>query len=493
MTFCKATPESCGIESRRILEYLEYLEDSGLTTHGLLMMKDDRVFTEAYWKPFDKDFCHRMYSQTKSYASIAVGLLEEEGKISLDDKIYDYFKNELENPPSEYMQQQTIREMLTMTTATTKWDRWFGSAAKDRVQNYFVYNEAKKPASTSWYYDSAGSQILGTLVERVSGKSLFDYLYEKVFCHLGTFKTATILKARGGDSWADSALVCTLRDMASFARFVMHGGTVDGKYIMNARFLREATSPLRDNCETGFEHVTAQGYGYQIWGIKDGFGFLGMGNQDTFVIPGKQLIFTITSDNQGFAASRQLILQGYRHLVAKHVQDAPLPENPKEYKKLCDYIEKLKLRAVSGKKSVPFAQKVQDKNFKAEENKLGIENFSLHFDGENGGEFRYTNKSGAKVLPFSMCENTFTTFPEEGYSNETGGEYTKGFFYKCASAAAWRENQKLQLRVRIIDRYFGNLCILFSFKNPDLVVVTASKTAEDFLDEYEGEFVAHAE
>ena len=493
MTFCKATPESCGIESSRVLEFLEYLEDAGLTTHGLLMMKDDRVFAEAYWKPFNKDFCHRMYSQTKSYASIAIGLLEEEGKISLDDKIYDYFKDELENPPSEYMQQQTIREMLTMTTATTKYDRWFSSAAKDRVQNYFAFNEAKKPAGTTWYYDSAGSQILGTLVERVSGKSLFDYLYEKVFCHLGTFKTATILKARGGDSWADSALVCTLRDMASFARFVMHGGTVDGKYIMNARYLREATSPLRDNCENGFDGSLAQGYGYQIWTLKDGFGFIGMGNQDTYVIPSKQLIFSITSDNQGFTSSRELHLQGYRHFIAKHVKDTPLPENPKEYKKLCDYIEGLKLRSISGKKHVPFADEIQGKTFVAEENSLGFEKFSLHFDGENGGELRYTNKSGAKVLPFSMCENTFTTFPEEGYSDEMGGVRTKGFFYKCACSAAWREEKKLQLRVRIIDRYFGNLCMIFSFKSPELVVVTAAKTAEDFLDEYQGEFVAHAE
>ncbi|MBP3592587.1 MAG: serine hydrolase [Clostridia bacterium] len=492
MLFEKVTPESCGIESERVLDYLEFLEDSGLSTHSLLIMKDDKILTEAYWKPFDKDFCHRMYSQTKSYTAIAVGLLAEEGKISLDDKIYDYFKDEIETEPSEYMKQQTIREMLTMTTSTTKWDYWFSSKAKDRVQNYFVYNEAKKPAGTSWYYDSAGSQILGTLVERVSKKSLFDYLYEKVFCHLGTFKNAEILKARGGDSWADSALLCTPRDMASFARFLMHGGTVDGKRIMNEAFIKEAISPLRDCNETGFEHMTAQGYGYQIWCIKDGFGFLGMGNQDTYVIPEKQLIFTITSDNQGFAASRQLILQGYRHIIAKHMKDAPLPENPEAYKKLCDYIAGLKLASVSGKKSVPFAKEVQDKEFIAEENALGFEKFSLHFDGEKGGELRYTNKTGAKVLPFSMCENCFTSFPEEGYSDGTGGEYTKGFFYKCASAAAWREEKKLQLRVRIIDRYFGNLCIILSFKNPDLVVVTASKTAEDFLHGYQGEFVAHA-
>ncbi len=490
--FKNVTPESCGIESGRILEFLEYLEDSGLVTHSVLIAKDDQIFTEAYWKPFDKDFCHRMYSQTKSYAAIAVGLLVEEGKISLDDKIYDYFKDELENPTSEYMQEQTVREMLTMTTATTKWDYWFTSKAKDRVQNYFAFNEAKKPASTTWYYDSAGSQILGTLVERVSGKSLFDYLYEKVFCHLGTFKTAEILKARGGDSWADSALLCTPRDMASFARLLMHGGTVDGKYIINADYVKDATSPLRDCNETGFESITSQGYGYQIWCIKNGFAFLGMGNQDTIVLPDQKLIFVITSDNQGFAASRQLIFQGYRHLVAKHVKDKPLPENPEAYKKLCDYIDGLKLAAVEGKKSVPFSKEIEGKEFFAEENSLGIEKFSLHFDGENGGELRYTNKSGAKALPFKMCENNFTTFPEEGYSDGTGGVYTKGFFYKCAVSAAWREEKKLRLIVRVIDRYFGNLCIDIAFKNPDLVVFKAVKTAEDFFNEYQGEFVAKA-
>ena len=116
----------------------------------------------------------------------------------------------------------------------------------------------------------------------------------------------------------------------------------------------------------------------------------------------------------------------------------------------------------------------------------------MHFDGENGGELRYVNKTGAKTLPFKMCENAFTTFPEEGYSDGTGGVRTKGFFYKCASAAAWREEKKLMLRVRIIDRYFGNLCIVFSFKNSNLCVVSASKAAEDFLGEYEGEFIARS-
>ena len=173
-------------------------------------------------------------------------------------------------------------------------------------------------------------------------------------------------------------------------------------------------------------------------------------------------------------------------------KDAPLPENPEAYKKLCDFLNSRKLASITGKKYVPFADQIQEKTFVADENKLGIETFSLHFDGERGGELRYVNKTGAKILPFNMCENRFTTFPEEGYSSEVGGVCTKGFFYRCASAAAWREEQKLLIRVRIIDRYFGNLTLIFSFKNSDLVVVSAVKAAEDFLHTYEGEFIARA-
>ena len=59
----------------------------------------------------------------------------------------------------------------------------------------------------------------------------------------------------------------------------------------------------------------------------------------------------------------------------------------------------------------------------------------------------------------------------------------------CAASAAWGEPQKLLLRVQIIDRYFGNLFAVFSFRD-DYATVTMQKTAEAFLDEYAGEFTA---
>ena len=75
--FQNVTPETAGISSEIIAEFIKKLEKRGAVTHGLLFMRGDKIFAESYWKPFHQDFCHRQYSQTKSFVSIAIGLLEE--------------------------------------------------------------------------------------------------------------------------------------------------------------------------------------------------------------------------------------------------------------------------------------------------------------------------------------------------------------------------------------------------------------------------------
>ena len=88
--FEKITPEAAGFSSEIVTEFIKKLEKRGAATHGLLFMKGDKIFAEGYWAPFHEEFCHRMYSQTKSFVGVAIGLLEEEGKLSLDDKIAGY-------------------------------------------------------------------------------------------------------------------------------------------------------------------------------------------------------------------------------------------------------------------------------------------------------------------------------------------------------------------------------------------------------------------
>jgi len=488
--FEKITPEQAGIPSASVERYIRTLEKRGVVTHSLLLMKGSSIFAEYYWKPFHKDFCHRMYSETKSFVGIAIGLLEEDGLLSLSDPIASFFPDKIDRELPRNLAAQTVRDMLTMQTCG-KPPSWFAHSDPDRTHLYFEENAATLPSGMRFFYDSPGSQVLCALVERLSGKSLFDFLNERIFCHLNTFKTATVLKTKTDDSFGDSALLATPRDMASFARFVMNYGTWEGKRLMNEAYLKTATSRVVDNNETGFDGVFSHGYGYQIWRTEqNSFAFNGMGCQFTVCVPDRDLIMVYNGDNQGYKQASTWIVGGFFDFIVDAASDEPLSEDSESFDRLEKLGNELSLYAIGGERSTAFAKVLSGREYICAENACGIKRFSLRFYGDDRGEFCYTNEQGDKVLPFGMCRNEFSKFPQFGYSNEHAGlPTTDGFLYDCAASAAWREEKKLLLKLQIIDRYFGNFLAVFSFKD-DIATITIQKFAEAFLNEYKGEIVA---
>lgn len=490
--FKKVTSESVGIKSECLEKFINHLQNKGIVMHDVVMAKGDNIFFEAYWKPFDKDFCHRQYSQTKSFVGIAIGLLEEEGKLNLGDKIADYFRDKIERELPIYLENQTIKDMLTMTTSC-ECPSWSLSKDQDRVHLYFNESLVIRPSGTMWEYDSAGSQVLSALVERLSGKSLLAYLKEKLFDEMHCFKTATVLKVPTGEEWGDSAMVCRPYDMLAFGRFVMNGGTWRGKRLMNEAYLREATSAIVYNSNTG--HLSARnsyGYGYQIWRIRNNsFAFVGMGQQLTICVPDKDIIFVCNSDVQGSCYPYDTVIDFLFDEVIEKASNVPLPEDKKGQEKLTALCDNLKLRAISGMKKTKLQQSINGKIYKSiGENTPQISELSLRFDENGGGVFEYTNLQGKKQLPFKMNDNWFGKFPQLGYSNEIGNLPTMdGFMYDCAVSAAWKDEHRLQIFVQIIDKYFGNCTMTFSFKDAYLTV-EMTKVAEGFLEEYEGIIVA---
>lgn len=492
--FKKATPEEVGLPSSEVSRFINYLNDNSHATHSLLLIRDDKIFTEAYWKPFDKDFCHRQYSQTKSFVGIAIGLLVSDGKLSLDDKVIDYFPEKIDNPDGipERLKNQTVRQMLTMTTVgEDRW--WFGQSDPDRTHIYFNGRTKAKLSGALWEYDSSGSQVLSSLVEKLAGKSLLDFLTERLFSHMGTFKTAKILKTPNGDSWGDSAMICTARDMASFAKLLMDGGRFEGRQLVDEAYVREATSRVVDNYEEKEAGVFGHGYGYQIWQApRGGYAFVGMGGQLTVTIPSKKLIFVINSDNQGNPAGYDLLVNGFLSFVVDRILDEPLPANDTELEKLNSLIDSLDLFALKGIEKSAFMQSIVGKTYICKPNALGIEKFSFVFEDDHG-EFRYTNKQGDKVIPFGINKNVFGLFPELGYSDEVGREITtNGHMYHDAVSLRFTEEKKLQMKVQIIDKYFGNFLATFAFVG-DEVSCKFTATAENFLREYNGSLEAHKE
>ena len=480
-----ATPESCGISSSDIEAYIKSLEDKRLATHNVIIAKGDKVLFENYWKPFHEKFLHRMYSVTKSIVAIAVGFAEQDGLLSLNDTMEKHFPRELEGQTDENMRKQTVRDMLTMTTAKVPIN-WFAKRHPDRVKLYFENTAVSRPSGTAYQYDSTGTFVLCALVERLTGKTFMEYMQEKLFDKLGISREAYCLKCPGGHSWGDSALIMTPRDMMRIVRFLMNGGRWDGEQILNEKFVKDATSKQTDTNVDGVDNYKAQGYGYYIWRTYDnGFFFNGMGCQIYIALPDQDIIFAYNGDNQGNPDAKQIIIDNFFNLIARKAKDYSLPENPDALASLSAYAKSLELYYVKGDKTSPMQEKINGKTFKLKQNPTGITEIKFSFENDVC-RMDYVNATGAKTLNIGMCKNEFGLFPEEGYSKEVGSEYAPGNFYKCAASAAWITPNKLFVRVQIIDEYFGILNMNLVFKDEKTLGIDMNKTAEDFLATYKG-------
>lgn len=485
--FKKTSPEEAGVSSERVKGFLDVLQYFGFATHSVLMARGDKLFCEGYWKPFDKDFKHRMYSVSKSFVSIAVGFAIQDGFLSLDDKFVDFFPEYENENFDENLREVTIKDMLTMETSHQIGTWWLSKNSDDRTATYFM-SGSEKVSGTIFDYDSAGSYMLGAIVEKLTGKKTFlDYLKEKVLDDIGFSKDSYVLMCPGGHSWGDSGVMCSSRDLLLFARFVMNKGVWNGKRYLSEEYINEATSPLVCNNNSAHNALGYHGYGYQIWMVpkENGFCFLGMGDQIAICDPDNDFIFVITSDNQGASPATRAILRSelFCHLIPSF-SDKPLPENNEAYNELCRYLETRELLSLKAEKQNPFADEINGKTYKLGENKMGIEWIKLCFEGKKGKLF-YKNAQSEKELLFGLGYNEFSLFPEENYSDMIGAVASIGHKYKCACSADWAEEKKLRIKVQIIDKYFANGAFVFSFKD-DRVCVRMTKTAEAFLDEYEG-------
>jgi len=479
------TPEKAGISSKRILDFFKRYESYNASIHSIIMARGDHIFAECYYAPFNKDFKHRMYSSSKSFVGLAIGLCEEDGLLSLDDKMIDYFGEYIDKDKADpKLREQTIRDMLKMSTSIEETVYWFTSGTKDRAAEYFKFDVAKMPGST-YKYDSPGSYMLGVIVEKVTGKPFMEYLKERVFQYTDFSKDAYCLKCPGGHSWGDSAVICTARDLLIFARFVMNKGVIDGKRYMNSKFLEDAVSKQVDNDRVGAGGAyNSYGYGYQIWKMPDdGFAFIGMGDQLAICHPKTDFIFIINADHQGFPGRTILIHEIFHHIIP--YLGEPMEENPDDYKELSEHFATRKLVHILGDTKVDFADKIDGKTFVCDDNPMKIEYIRVDFDGDKG-TLSYKNEQGDKKLMFGMGYNEFLKFPQEGYSDEIGTYYAEGNMYDCACSGAWTEPQKLKIKVQIIDKYFASLCITLAFKDEGRLVVEMVPVAEAFLKEYSG-------
>lgn len=491
-TYERVTPEQVGISSKNIKKYISLLEKAQLSTHDVIMIRHGKIFYENYWKPFHKDFLHRMYSVSKSFVSIAIGFLQQDGLIDLDAPAVSYLDDSITEGAFDEIKSQTIRNMLMMSTgATINTYGWFARKPEDRLRDYFTSSSpavggTPKIPGTIFDYDSPGSFVMGSIVEIITGKKLMDYLREKLFDKIGVSKEAYTLTCPGGHAWGDSAVMCTPEDLARVVQFMMQGGSWKGEQILNRDYATTATSNLVDTDISGHLTPSHYGYGYQIWRTRNNsFYFNGMGSQFGIGIPDQDMVFVTNGDNQGHPNPAVVIIDRFFEEIVENASDEPLPENPEAYADLMKYSEELSLYAFSGSTSDNVAEEVNGKTFVMDENPMGITKMKFTF-GEEECRLDYTNAQGDKTLYFGVDKNVFATFPQEGYSDLVATKFVPGHYYQCAASAKWTHKRNLAMLVQIIDKYFGRLHIRITFTEDGRIAVVMDKIAEDFLQEYVG-------
>ena len=347
-------PEAKGISASCIIDTLSEIDIRGISMHSFLLCKDDCLVAEGYYAPVKKNDLHRMFSVTKSFVSIAIGLLQEEGRLSLDDSIVKFFPEYVPNTceAHPWLLATTIRDMLSMRSchASTTYDKF--SSKTDWVKSFFTVAPTHKPG-TVFHYDTSATHTLCALVEKLTNMKMLDYLRNKVLNEIGFSKEAYCLTDGFGVSMGGSGLMATSRDLMCFALLILHNGKLNGKQYISADYIKEATSFQTATCVTGPVPSESQGYGLQFWvGEHDSIVCYGMGGQLAILLPEYNTAIVTTADTQGYQGGNQVIYDAiFRHILPE-LEKRQSPWTPSDEEKLAfeQFMSKLAMRPLNHNK-----------------------------------------------------------------------------------------------------------------------------------------------
>ncbi|MBP3647467.1 MAG: serine hydrolase [Clostridia bacterium] len=279
------------VSAGSILRFLDRIERERVNLHGFELREGGKIRAEGYYAPFQKGQPHRMYSVSKSMVSLAIGMLEMDGKLSLDDRIVTHFPDKLPPQPDERLLHLTIRDMLRMATCHRK-TTYREGIDEDWAATFFTVVPTHEPGAV-FHYDTSCSQVLGALVERLSEQKLLDFLDTRLFAPIGADDPKRWLTDPSGVAQGGTGLMMSLRDMAKVAQLAMDGG----RGLIPADYLASATAKqietlMQGNPEERF------GYGWQFWRTRDGWAMYGMGGQLAVAHPGSNLLLCTIADTR---------------------------------------------------------------------------------------------------------------------------------------------------------------------------------------------------
>ena len=357
MTFLpRSTPEAEGIASSAILDFLREADAQLDTLHSMMIVRHGRVIAEGWWTPYAAEHPHLMFSVSKSFTSMAVGLAITEGRLTLDDLVVDLLPDDLPTEITPYLSALTVRHLLTMTTGHAT--DTVSLADESHGENWaraILAQPLEFTPGTHYVYNSGASYLLSAILQRLTGERLLDYLTPRLFEPLGMTSASWQSCPRGIDAggWG---LSITTEDLATFGQLLLQRGEWDGRQLVSAGWIDEATAAQVDTSGTDHDLDGRQGYGFQFWRNRlSGYRADGAFGQFCIVLPEQDAVVVLTSALPVAQLALDLV---WEHLLPAF-GDSPLPpaEGPL-VGSLGDALAALTLPTIAGSATSPTADRV---------------------------------------------------------------------------------------------------------------------------------------
>ena len=280
-------------------------------TAALLVVHQGRICFEEYWLTGGRDVNWLSMSVAKSVISTAVGVAVDEGVIDILKPI-SFYVPELESSAYDGV---LVKDVLQMSSGAA-WSEDYSDPESDvmrmgaimarggSLDDFVAGMRREWEPGTRHRYNSADTQALGMLLTRATGKSISNYVEEKLWLPLGMEANGYWILDDYQMEMAFGGLNATARDYAKLGELYRLKGLWNGRRIISEQWVSEATRPDAPHVMPYANDGYALGYGYQWWipdTHKGEYLAIGVYNQFIYVNPARDMVIVKLSANSDYA------------------------------------------------------------------------------------------------------------------------------------------------------------------------------------------------
>lgn len=247
---------------------------------------------------FRSDNLVNLYSASKTFTSVGIGICIDEGALSLEDKALSFFP-EYKDIAVEGSEAITLRDLLHMASGKDIfWCEPDDEKEKDAAEIFFRTPQSWK-SGAHFLYSNFCTYMLGRIVEKVRGQTLRDFLVDRLFTPLCIFNPQWMTCLRG-HTVAATGLMLRTQDLAKLGRLLLQEGQWEGKQVVSADYVKRLHTDVIDCSSFAADPESSQTYGYQVWSCTEPgiYRADGMYGQFSLIMPAKEAVVTLTSHEE---------------------------------------------------------------------------------------------------------------------------------------------------------------------------------------------------